>query len=46
MKRLIVIGLHKACTIRDFLPGSRHNLAYWSGKLDGRWGTGVWDHLL
>jgi len=47
MKRFIVIALEKACTVRDMLPGTcKHRLAYWSGQLDGRWNTGVWDHII
>jgi hypothetical protein len=51
VRRLIVVGLERACTVVDrltpdvrwWLPGRVCRLAEWSYRLDERWETGVWE---
>jgi hypothetical protein len=45
LKRWIVIGLERACSLLDRMPGQwgcRIGLSQWSADLDERWETGEW----
>ncbi len=49
MKRLIVVGLERTCTLLDHIPPQGKwgcyylRLAQRSAELDEKWQTGVWE---